>query len=39
MFQMEYSAVRVIFTIAFLNPLRLHKSLWQIALYPQLGAK
>lgn len=39
MFQMEYLAVRVIFTIAFLNALNLHKSLWQIAPYPQIGTK
>jgi hypothetical protein len=39
MFQMEYSAVRVIFTLGFLNPLNIHESLWQIGRYPQIGAK
>jgi hypothetical protein len=36
---MEYLTVRVIFMAAFLNALNLHKSLWQIARYPQIGAK
>jgi hypothetical protein len=36
---MEYSAVRVIFTIAFPESIESSRILWQTGRYPQTGAK